>query len=101
MTTRQTPLGILGPGHAITRYEAVRLHTADAARFASEGHLRGTLALGKLADFAVYPADPLSCPIDELRGLLPIFTVVGGHARHDPHGLVTRGGTPPKAETLS
>jgi predicted amidohydrolase YtcJ len=101
MVTRQSPAGVLGPGHAITRYEAVRLHTADAARFAGEGHLRGTLALGKLADFAAYPTDPLSCPIDELRGLLPVLTVVGGHPRHDPHGLATRGGTPSRAGTLS
>ena len=100
MTTRQTPLGVLGPGHAITRYEAVRLHTADAARFAGDGEVRGALAPGKLADFAAYPADPLSCPIDELRGLLPVLTVVGGHARHDPHGLATGGGAPPAAGTL-
>ena len=28
MTTRSSPVGPLGPGHAITRYEAARLHTA-------------------------------------------------------------------------
>ena len=94
MTTRQSPVGVLGPGHAITRYEAVRLHTADAARFAGDEQIRGTLALGMLADFAAYRADPLTCPIDELRGLRPVLTVVGGRPRHDPHGLVA-GGTPP------
>src|SRR6516162_10101866 len=66
MTTRQSPVGVLGPGHAITRYEAVRLHTADAARFVGDGQVRGTLAPGKLADFAAYPADPLTCTTDVL-----------------------------------
>jgi predicted amidohydrolase YtcJ len=88
MTTRQSPVGVLGPGHAITRYEAARLHTADAARFAGDEQIRGTLALGMLADFAAYRADPLTCPIDELRGLRPVLTVVGGRPRHDPHGLL-------------
>jgi len=95
MTTRQSPVGPLGPGHAITRYEAARLHTADAARFAGDEQIRGTLAPGKLADFAAYPADPLSCPVDELRGLQPALTVVGGFPCHDPHGLTTRGDTGP------
>ena len=97
MTTRQSPVGLLGPGHAITRYEAVRLHTADAARFVGDGQIRGTLAPGKLADFAAYPADPFTCPDDELAGLLPVLTVVGGRPRHDPRGLATPGGTPPGA----
>ena len=94
MTTRQSPVGVLGPGHAITRYEAVRLHTVDAARFVGDGQVRGTLSPGKLADFAAYPADPLTCTADVLAGLLPVLTVVGGRPRHDPDGLATPGGAP-------
>ena len=100
MTTRQSPVGVLGPGHAITRYEAVRLHTVDAARFVGDGQVRGTLAPGKLADFAAYPADPLTCTAGVLAGLLPVLTVVGGRPRHDPNGLATPGGAP-GAETSS
>jgi predicted amidohydrolase YtcJ len=94
MTTRKSPVGVLGPGHAITRYEAVRLHTADAARFVGDGHVRGTLAPGKLADFAAYAADPFTCTADELAGLEPVLTVVGGRPRHDPGGLAARSNTP-------
>ena len=100
MTTRQSPVGVLGPGHAITRYEAVRLHTVDGARFVGDGQVRGTLSPGKLADFAAYPADPLTCTADVLAGLLPVLTVVGGRPRHDPNGLATPGGAP-GAETSS
>ena len=99
MTTRRIPVGVLGPGHAITRYEAARLHTADAARFAGDGQTRGTLAPGKLADFADYPADPLTCPADELRGLSPVLTVVGGRPRHDPRGLLGGSDHPARAST--
>jgi len=99
MTTRRIPVGVLGPGHAITRYEAARLHTADAARFAGDGQTRGTLAPGKLADFAAYPADPLTCPADELRGLSPVLTVVGGRPRHDPRGLLGGSDHPARAST--
>jgi hypothetical protein len=38
---------------------------------------------------AAYPADPLSCPIEDLRGLLPVFIVIGSRPRHDPHWLAT------------
>jgi predicted amidohydrolase YtcJ len=99
MTTRRSPIGALGPGHAISRYEAARLHTADAARLAGDGQIRGTLVPGKLADFAAYPADPLTCPIDQLRELQPMLTVVAGHPRHDPSRLLTRGHRPPRPST--
>jgi predicted amidohydrolase YtcJ len=101
MTTRQSPVGVLGPGHAITRYEAVRLYTADAARFVGDGQVRGTLTPGKFADFAAYPADPLACPVDELGRLEPVLTVIAGRARHDPHGLVPGSDAPPATGTSS
>jgi predicted amidohydrolase YtcJ len=88
MATRQSPIGVLGPRHAISRYEAARLHTADAARFVGDGDIRGTLAPGMLADFAAYRADPLTCPVDQLPDLLPALAVIGGRARHDPDGLI-------------
>ena len=97
MTTRQSPVGVLGPGHAITPYEAVRLYTAGAARFVGDGEVRGILGPGRFADFAAYPADPLSCPVDELAGLEPVLTVIGGRTRYDPRGLTPGGDTLPGA----
>lgn len=73
-------------------YEAARLHTAGAARLTGDAKIRGTLAPGKLADFTGWPTDPLSCPVEELAGLLPVLTVVGGRVRHHVHGLTVRGG---------
>ena len=65
MTTARTSR-VLGPGHAITRHEAARLHTADAARFVGDGEIRGTLTPGKLASSPIpttrSPARSTSCP---------------------------------------
>jgi hypothetical protein len=47
-----------------------------------------------LADFAAHPADPFAGTADVLAGLLPVLTVVGGRARHDPDRLATPGGAP-------
>lgn len=65
------------------------------------GQTRGTLAPGKLVDFAAYPTDPFTCPAEELARLLPVLTVVGGHSRHDPHGLALHSATLPTAAASS
>jgi hypothetical protein len=80
VVTRQTPLGVIGPEHAISRYEAVRLHTTDAARLAGDRDRRGTLAPGMLADLVGYPAGPLTAGTDALPTLNPAFTMVAGVA---------------------
>ncbi|MFB7471374.1 amidohydrolase [Kitasatospora sp. NPDC056184] len=82
MTTRATVAGVLGAEHAIDRAEAVALHTVNAARLTGESAERGSLRPGALADLTLWPTDPLSCPVDELRELLPERTVVGGRTVH-------------------
>ena len=79
MTTRQTPAGVLGPGHAISRPEAFRLYTTAGARLLGQP---GTLTPGAPADLAVYPADPLTCEPDQLLSLRPACTVTGGRVVH-------------------
>lgn len=87
MTTRQTAVGVQGSEHAISREEAVALHTTDAARMLGEDGERGTLAVGALADLTVWPEDPFTCPADGLAAMRPTVTLVGGRAVHDPAGL--------------
>ncbi|MFF7454180.1 amidohydrolase [Kitasatospora sp. NPDC008115] len=82
MTTRRTVAGVLGAEHAIERAEAIALHTVNAARLTGESAGRGSLRPGALADLTLWPADPLSCPADGLRDLLPERTVVGGRTVH-------------------
>lgn len=82
MTTRQTVAGAQGVEHAITRAEAIALHTVDAARLVGEAGTRGSLRPGALADLTLWPADPLDCPSDELARLRPVRTVLGGRTVH-------------------
>lgn len=84
MVTRQTVTGVRGPQHAITREEALALHTTNAARLTGESHLRGTLAPGRLADLTLWPADPTTCDTDQLRDLNPTHTLLGGQTVHSP-----------------
>ena len=50
----------------------------------------GSITPGKLADLAGYPADPLTADPDDLAGLTPAFTVVGGRPVHDPDKRLAR-----------
>jgi predicted amidohydrolase YtcJ len=77
MTTRTTPAGLLGPEHAINRVEALRLYTVAGAQFLGTPGT-GTLVPGAPADLVAYPADPFTCPTEQLLGLAPTATVVGG-----------------------
>jgi hypothetical protein len=83
MVTRQTVAGIQGPEHAISRDEAIALHTTSAAQLLGEADLRGQLTPGRLADLTLWPTDPRTCTTDELRELAPSFTITGGRVTHD------------------
>ncbi|MER8187588.1 amidohydrolase [Kitasatospora sp. NPDC094015] len=95
MTTRRTAAGVQGPEHAIDRAEAVALHTTAAVRLLGEEGRRGVLAPGALADLTVWPESPFDCPEDRLAALLPVLTVLGGRAVHDPAGLAGGGADRP------
>lgn len=83
LVTRQTVAGVQGAEHAITRDEAIDLHTGAAARLLGEQDLRGGLGPGRLADFTVWAVDPRDCPVDDLRELCPVLTAVGGRVVHE------------------
>lgn len=77
MTTRSTPAGVLGPQHAIQRAEALRLYTVAGAQFLGPP-ASATLVPGAPADLAIYPADPFTCPAEQLLDLTPAATVLAG-----------------------
>lgn len=66
-------------GHErLTREEAIRGFTTDAAFAGFDENDVGALSPGRRADFLVLPADPLTCPAAELVTLRPDETWVGG-----------------------
>jgi len=66
-----------GPAQKVTRAEALRMWTRDAARVLGWDGI-GTLAPGSHADLIVVDRDPLACPLDDLPATRVLRTVVGG-----------------------
>jgi predicted amidohydrolase YtcJ len=87
LVTRETQgAGVLGPQEAIDQYTALQLYTQAGAQLLGEEDRSGTLQPHRLADLVAYSVDPTTCPVDALRTLRPVFTVVGGSAVYDPEG---------------
>ena len=67
----------------ITREEALIAHTRSNAPFLfQEGNL-GSLAPGKYADLLVLDRDYLTVPVDEIKDIKPVLTMVGGKIVYD------------------
>jgi hypothetical protein len=87
MATRCTKAaGVQGPEHAIGVATALELYTMGTARLNHDQGRLGSITPGKLADIVAYPADPLVADLDDLPGLTPAFTIIGGRPVHDPGG---------------
>ncbi len=65
-----------------SREEALAAYTLGSAWFAHAEHERGSLAVGKLADFAVLSDDYLNVPVERIGALRALMTVVGGRVVH-------------------
>jgi predicted amidohydrolase YtcJ len=93
MVTRGTKqVGVQGPEQAIDQYTAMQLYTAASAQLNWESERRGTIQPRRLADLAAYRTDPITCPVDQLLGLRPVFTMVGGRAVYDPESMFSERG---------
>jgi predicted amidohydrolase YtcJ len=69
---------VYGPKEAVSREEAIRLHTwAPAYQTFSEG-VKGTIEAGKYADFVVLGEDVLTIDADRIRYMPILRTIVGG-----------------------
>ena len=77
--TRQTIDGTdMEPEQKISREEALRMWTLNAAYLSFEENTKGSIEPGKLADFVVISKDFLSCPVDEIKEIEALRTVVDG-----------------------
>jgi predicted amidohydrolase YtcJ len=82
--TRRTAEGeTIAPGQAITAEEALWAYTMGGAIASGDEANRGSLAIGKWADFAVLSANPLTVPPEELPGVRVEQTWLGGTLVHE------------------
>ena len=78
--------------YLLSREEALRLYTANAAWISFDETKRGTLAAGKFADLAVLDLPYLKVPQDQIHQIRSVMTVVGGQVVHlDKNGLSPAG----------
>jgi predicted amidohydrolase YtcJ len=80
--TRQTlqgqPEGGYEPEEKMTREQALKSYTLDAAYGAFEESSKGSIKAGKLADFTIFSQDIMTVPDDQLLKTQIEMTIVGG-----------------------
>lgn len=77
--TRQLAPGVtFFPEQCLTRQEALESYTINNAKAAFEEEIKGSITVGKLADFVVLSNDLLVCPDDKIRDTKVLRTIIGG-----------------------
>jgi hypothetical protein len=83
MVNRRTAAGApFNAVEAITAEEALRAYTWGSAYASKAEHVKGSVEVGKLADFAVLSEDPTAVSPDRIAGLAVIATIVDGVLRY-------------------
>ena len=89
LVTRKTlaglPEGGYEPSQKLTRLEALRAYTLNAAYGAFEENVKGSIEAGKLADFTILSGDIMTVPENELLAVQIEQTIVGGNTIYLRH----------------
>jgi hypothetical protein len=81
--SRKTESGrIHGPEQKVSRQQALRMMTIDAAYMSFDEKKLGSIEVGKLGDLAILADDFLTCTDEQLRDMQVVATVVGGKIVH-------------------
>jgi predicted amidohydrolase YtcJ len=82
--TRRTESGrIIGPEQRVSREQALRMTTIDAAWLSFDEKRKGSIEVGKLGDLVLLSDDLLTCDPERIKDIQPLMTVVGGTVVHD------------------
>jgi predicted amidohydrolase YtcJ len=77
-TLAGAPEGGYEPKEKMTRLQALRAYTLDAAFGAFEEKIKGSITPGKLADFTIFSRDIMKVHENELLETQIVMTIVGG-----------------------
>jgi predicted amidohydrolase YtcJ len=73
---------IFYPDQRMSRTEALRSYTIDAAFAAFDETIKGSLTPGKLADITVLSKDIMTIPEDQIPSAAVLYTIVGGKVEY-------------------
>jgi len=77
--TRQTERGgVHNPAERLTREQAIQFYTINNAKLNFEENVKGSLQPGKYADLIMVDRDVSRCPVDDVRGVKVLMTMVDG-----------------------
>ena len=78
LTRKSKWAGELGPEQAITREQSLIYHTINSALISDDDHIMGSIEPGKLADLVVLSDYILSCPVEKVKDIKAMMTIIGG-----------------------
>jgi predicted amidohydrolase YtcJ len=78
-TLQGSPEGGYEPQQKMTREQALRSYTLDAAFGAFEEKIKGSIQTGKLADFTVFSQDLMTVPENQILQTEVSMTILGGN----------------------
>ena len=74
---------VFQPNQRMTREQTLKSYTIDNAYAAFEEDIKGTLAVGKLADITVLSKDIMTIPEEEIMETEVVYTIVGGIIKYE------------------
>jgi len=74
---------VFGPDEAVSIQEALRMYTVNSAYLSWDEHKKGSIEVGKFADFIVLDRDPLTVPPEQLLTMRVLTTFVNGKPVYD------------------
>jgi predicted amidohydrolase YtcJ len=77
------PDGGFVPEETISVYDAVCMYTRNAAYCSNEEDVKGTISIGKYADFIVFDKDIFEVEPDEIGSIKILKTVLGGEIKYN------------------
>jgi hypothetical protein len=70
------------PDQRMSRMEALKSYTINAAFAGFDEGIKGSLAAGKLADMTVFSKDIMTVPDDQIPSARVLYTIVGGKVQY-------------------
>src|SRR5436189_5267950 len=74
--TRRTESGrVIGPEQRVSREQALRMTTIDAAYLSFDEKRKGSIEVGKFGDLVLLSDDLLMCDVERIKDILALVTV--------------------------